>query len=148
MTTSAHDQGLLDQDEMPVNKQLPKSRAVPVRLTGGIMHDTDYARGAESVEHAAHIDNDRFDNSGHMRWGADYVMAEVAPFKATLRVYRVGHKNGYVELVDTEGRSYPMFLTDYVALMASASVTDGLIDERLYETCKKGARYYGIRPVK
>jgi hypothetical protein len=126
----------------------PKPLLVPVRLAGGgIMHDTDYARGAESVEHAAHIDNECLAKSGHMRWGADYIMAEVEPFPAYLRVLRVGHKSAYVELMDTEGRAYPMFLTDYVALMATASATDGLIDERMYETCKKGSAY-GIRPVK
>jgi hypothetical protein len=124
-----------------------KPLLVPVRLTGGIMHDTDYARGAESVEHAAYIDAECLAKSGHMRWGADYVMTEVEPFAARLRVYQVGHKSAYVLLMDTEGRSYPMFLSDYVALMARAHVVDGLIEVRYYETCKKGSAY-GIRPVK
>ena len=125
-----------------------KPLLVPVPLTGGIMHDTDYARGAESIEAAAHIDNDCFDKTGHMRWGADYVMMEVAPFVAALRLVEAGYKGAFVWLIDTEGNRYPMFLTDYVSLMSHATVIAGWIRARTYEVCKKGARYYGIRPVK
>lgn len=123
---------------------------VPVRLTGGILHDTDYARGAESVEHAAHIDNDCYDKTGHMRGGADYVMAEVPAFVTRMRVVETGHKTAYVWLVDEEMlHRWPMFVTDYVALMnGPVNVTDGWIEPMTYETCKKGTRAYGIRPVK
>jgi hypothetical protein len=125
-----------------------KPLLVPVRLAGGgIMHDTDYARGAESVEAAAYIDAECLANSGHMRWGADYVMQEVAPFYASLRVYQVGNKSSYVLLMDPTGASWPMFLSDYVAMMSTASVTEGDIEPMKYETCKKGSAY-GIRPVK
>lgn len=125
-----------------------KPLLVPVRLTGGIMHDTDCARGAESIEHAAHIDNECFDKTGHMRWGADYVMTEVKPFAARLRVTEAGHKNAFVWLIDEEANLYPMFITDYVALMARANVLDGWVDTTRYETCSKSGRAYGIRPVK
>lgn len=125
-----------------------KSLPVPVRLTGGIMHDTDYARGAESVEHAAHIDNECYDKNGHMRWGADYIMTEVEPFDAALRVVSADSKGSYVNLVDEVGNHYPMFTTDYVAMMSTASVMQGRVEPMTYETCKKGARAYGIRPVK
>jgi hypothetical protein len=125
----------------------PKPLLVPVSLIGGIMHDTDYARGAESVEHAAYIDAECLAKSGHMRWGADYVMAEVEPFEASLRVVQVGNKSSYVWLMDTDGVRYPMFLTDYVALAGKATVIAGWIRLRKYETCKKGSAY-GIRPVK
>ena len=126
---------------------MKKPLLVPVPLTGGIMHDTDYARGAESIEHAAHIDNECFDKTGHMRWGADYVMAEVEPFEAELRVVEAGYKGAFVWLMDTEGDRYPMFLTDYVKLASKATVYAGWIRPRTYEPCKKGARAYGIRPV-
>jgi hypothetical protein len=124
----------------------PQKLLVPVRLTGGILHDTDYARGAESVEDAAHIDNDCFDRTGHMRWGAEYVRAEVPAFTTRLRVVETGHKSAYVWLVDEDmGHRWPMFTSDYVALMTRATVTDGWIEPTTYETCKKGARAYGIR---
>lgn len=129
---------------------MPRARKpllVPVSLTGGIFHDTDCARGAESVEHAAHIDNECFDKTGHMRWGADYIMTEVEPFEAALRVVSADSKGAYVNLVDEVGNHYPMFLTDYVALMSTASVMQGRVEPTMYETCKKGARAYGIRPV-
>lgn len=124
-----------------------KPLLVPVRLTGGIMHDTDYARGAESIEAAAHIDNECFDKTGHMRWGADYIMAEVEPFAARLCVTSADPKSKYVNLMDEAGVSYPMFLGDYVALMSTSNVRYGWIESRTYETCKKGSAY-GIRPVK
>ena len=124
-----------------------KPLLVPVSLTGGIMHDTDYARGAESVEAAAHIDNECFDKTGHMRWGADYIMAEVEPFEAALRVVSADPKSKYVNLMDEVGVSYPMFLGDYVTLMAGATVIQGRIEPMTYETVKKGSAY-GIRPVK
>lgn len=111
------------------------------------MHDTDYARGAESIEDAAYIDNECFDKNGDMRWGADYVMQEVKPFTARLRVVDVGHKTSYVWLADEAGRRYPMFLSDYVPLMTRAHVVDGLIEVRKYEPCKKTSAY-GIRPAK
>lgn len=123
-----------------------KPLLVPVRLTGGIMHDTDCARGAESIEDAAHIDNECFDKTGHLRWGADYIMAEVPPFRASLRVVTHYHYRSsvYVELVDPMGDRYPMFLGDYVALMSTADVAGGWIEPLVYETCKKG-KAYGIR---
>lgn len=123
-----------------------KPLLVPVSLTGGILQTTDYARGAESIEHAAHIDNECFDKTGHMRWGADYVMAKVEPFVASLRVVEVGHEPAYVWLVDGEGHRWPMFTSDYVAMMTTANVVDGVLPDARYETCKKTTAY-GIRPV-
>lgn len=126
-----------------------KTLLVPVSLArGGVMHDTDYARGAEDIMHAAQIDNECFDKTGHMRWGADYIMQEVAPFPAVLRVVSADSKGSYVILVDDAGHQYPMFITDYVAMMRMATVGGGWIEMTTYETCKKGARAYGIRPVK
>jgi hypothetical protein len=112
------------------------------------MHDTDCARGAESAEAAAHIDNECFDKSGHMRWGADYIMAEVKPFTASLRVLSADTKGHYVSLADSDGNRYPMFTGDYVELMSTANVSGGWIEPMTYETCKKGSRAYGVRPVK
>ena len=130
---------------------MPRARRplmVPVRLTGGIMHDTDCARGAESVEHAAHIDNECFDSTGHMRWGADYVMTEVPPFRAMLRVLKYYHYKSsvHVELIDREGNHYPMFLGDLVPLLTRANMTDGWLPMMTYEPCKRSTAY-GIRPV-
>jgi hypothetical protein len=126
---------------------MSKELLVPVPLKRqGVMHDTMYARGAADREDAARIDAEQMAKNGHTRWGADYVMEAVPSFVATLRVVRAGHKNGYVELVSTDGATYPMFLSDYVGLMAHAMVTDGWIAARRYETCKK-SNAYGIRPV-
>lgn len=128
----------------------PKPLLVPVPLArGGIMHDTMCARGAESIEAAAHIDNECFDKTGHMRWGADYVMQEVAPFEAELRVVKYYHYKSSVhfELVDREGRRWPMFGSDLTELLSTANVTDGWVEARTYEPCKKSTAY-GIRPVK
>ena len=121
---------------------------VPVSLSDhGILHDTDYARGASSIEEAAHIDNECFDKNGHMRWGADYIMQEVKPFTTQLKTVRAGIKASYVELIAPDGRRFPMFVTDYIALMSQANVVDGWIEPLEYEPTKKGARYYGIRLV-
>jgi hypothetical protein len=132
-----------------------KPLLVPVILTGGIMHDTDYTRGAESREEAERINAELraqgLDDYGHdraLKYGATYVMEAVEPFEARLRVVSADFKCSYVNLVDEAGNGYPMFTTDYVALMSTATVTEGLIESRTYETCKKGARAYGIRPVK
>lgn len=122
---------------------------VPVILAGGgIMHDTMCARGAESIEAAAHIDNECYDKAGHMRWGADYIMAEVKPFRASLRVVKYYHYKSsvHVELVDREGRTWPMFLGDLVPLLTRANMTDGWLPEMTYEPCKRSTAY-GIRPV-
>lgn len=127
----------------------PKPLLVPVRLTGGIMHDTDCARGAESIEDAAYIDAECLAKSGHMRWGADYVMTEVKPFAARLRVIKYYHYKSsvHVEVMDWDGNAYPMFLGDLVPLLADANMDNGWIDTRMYEVCKKSTAY-GIRPVK
>lgn len=123
-----------------------KKLLVPVSLRrGGILHDTDYCRGAADRADAARIDAEQMEKNGHTRWGAEYVWEEVAPFTTRLRVVSTGHKNSHVLLVDAEGRSWPMFTTDYVALMSTANVVDGWIAPTEYETCKKGARAYGIR---
>jgi hypothetical protein len=127
-----------------------KPLLVPVSLAGGgIMHDTLCARGAESIEDAAHIDNACFDQSGHMRWGADYVMAEVKPFRASLRVIKYYHYKSsvHVELMDVDGVRYPMFLGDLVPMLETANVVNGWIEARTYEPCKRSTAY-GIRPVK
>lgn len=119
---------------------------VPVDLKhGGILHDTDCARGADDRADAERIDAECMSKHGHTLWGADYVMEAVEPFRATLRVVEAGHKNGYVWLGDVSGVFWPMFMTDYVALMSRASVHSGWIEHHTYETCKKGARAYGIR---
>lgn len=126
-----------------------KPLLVPVSLTGGILHDTQCARGAESIEDAAHIDNECFDKTGHMRWGADYIMAEVEPFRAELRVIKYYHYKSSVHVVleDRQGHQYPMFVGDLVELLSQATVTEGWIEARTYEACKKSTAY-GIRLAK
>ena len=135
---------------MTTKTKKTKKLLVPVRLhgRGGMLHDTDYARGAESVVDAAYIDAECLAKSGHMRWGADYYMAEVEPFTARLRVVSADSKGSYVNLVDEHGHHWPMFTSDYVAMMTTANVSDGLIEPATYEACKKGVRAYGIRAVK
>lgn len=128
-----------------------KPLLVPISLhnRGGMLHDTDYARGAESPEHAAYIDAECLERCEHARWGADYYLGEVPAFTARLRTHDRGFSaGGYVTLVDEDGRQWPMFVADYVAMMTTANVTEGWIEPMKYETCKKGARAYGIRPVK
>lgn len=127
-----------------------KPLLVPVRRDGGIMHDTDYCRGAGSWEEFDRINAEQMEKNGHTRWGAEYVMQEVEPFEASLRVKTSYHVRSsvHVVLVDREGREYPMFLGDLVPLLGSANVVDGWIEPMTYETCKRSTRWYGIRPVK
>jgi hypothetical protein len=74
-------------------------------------------------------------------------MEPVEPFTARLKVLGVDSKNAYVWLIDLDGLRYPMFTHDLVALLSTANVVDGWIEEVTYEVCKKGARAYGIRPT-
>jgi hypothetical protein len=109
---------------------------VPVRKDGhSVLHSTDYARGASSRMEAERV-------------GADYYMAVVQPFEAKLSVRDYSAGDHYVSLMSDAGHFFPMFLTDYFKLAACATVIDGWLPTLTYEICKKGARQYGIRPVK
>jgi hypothetical protein len=128
-------------------KRTPKPLLVPVPLSNrgrGLMNNTNCGRGAKDVEDAAHIDNECFDKTGHMRWGADYIMSEVKPFQASLKVVSIQHPSG-VLLVDRAGVTWPMFLIDYVTMMFGADVRAGWTEPYWFEVCKKGARAYGIK---
>lgn len=132
----------------------PKTLLVPVDIwDGGILHDTDYHRGADSREEAKAINDELTargpDSYGHdqgRKFGVSYVMEEVKPFVARLRVIRhERHRSAtYVIVADEQGSAYPMFIPDLVDLLARAYVSDGLIEARRYEACKKGTAY-GIR---
>jgi hypothetical protein len=127
-----------------------KQLLVPVRFkgagAGGILHDTDYARGATDRAEAQRINDELTREHGDARWGVDYVMEPVEPFRAELRVvehYKAG-SSAYLMLVDREGRRWPMFLGDYVDIAATATVEHGWIEPLVYEVCKKG-KAYGIK---
>jgi hypothetical protein len=126
---------------------------VPVRFKGqgkgGMLHDTDYARGATDRDEAQRINDELIREHGDARWGVDYVMEPVEPFTSMLAISsHQKHRSAvYVELVDEQGRRWPMFFADFVALTMAAKIVNGVIEERTYEVCKKGSAY-GIRPVK
>lgn len=127
---------------------------VPVHLVDGvdkgILHDTDYARGAGSREEAAAINAEQDAKLGHHRWGAEYVMETVEPFTVALRLVQTYHRksSAYVEFEDPEGKFYPVFLTDLVDIIGDGDMAGGWIGPATYVAYKRGARSYGIRKVK
>lgn len=124
---------------------------VPVSVNhGGILHDTDYARGAESREEAAAINAEMEAERGHHRWGAEYVMETVEPFTEPLRLVDMYHHKSaaYATFETPDGRQYPMFLTDLAVILCHGDMKDGWLEPATYEVCKRGARSYGIRKVK
>lgn len=129
---------------------------VPVRIdkdTGiekGIMHDTDYARGASTRDELAAINAEQRATVGHHRWGAEYVMEEFEPFTDLLRFVSYYHhrSSAYLTFEDTKGRTFPVFLTDLPDILGGADMLNGWLVPAKYEACKRGARSYGIRKVK
>lgn len=128
---------------------------VPVRLKDdSIMHDTDYQRGVDSRDEAADINAELDARDGDHRFGVTYVMEEVRPFYASLRlveIYRSGSGSAvYAYFEDVSdgagGARYPMFLTDLADFLGSANMTDGVAEHAQFEACKRG-KAYGIRKV-
>lgn len=121
-----------------------KKLLVPVALKrGGIFHDTDYARGANSREEAAEI------NAGISRpaYYVDYVWEEVEPFTASLKFMsfeRSGHP--YALWQTKDGSRYPMFLVDMENFLQSVNFTNGWSDNAIFEVVKRGTAY-GIKLV-
>lgn len=125
-----------------------KPLLVPVTRSGSILHDTDCARGAASWEEADRINAELIEKVGDARWGVNYVMSEVQPFRASLRVVKHYHYKSsvHVELADRAGRTYPMFLGDLVPMLSATDMEGGWMPERTYEACKRSTAF-GIRPV-
>jgi hypothetical protein len=139
---------------------MPKQLLVPVKYKrivndelvqrpGGMLHDTNYARGASSRAEAAAQWAADFLKVGHNRWSVAYVMEVVNPFRARLRVtgYTKSGSSAYLEFQDVYGQSWPMFLKDATELLATATMKDGWIQQYEYETVKRGTAY-GIRKVR
>jgi hypothetical protein len=120
-----------------------------LQMPGGMLHDTNYTRGADSYSQAAQWWADDMTKVGHNRWSVDYVMDVVNPFRARLQLtgYCKSGSRAYMEFSDELGQKWPMFLKDATKLLSSASMDNGLIEEFEYETIKRGTAY-GIRKVK
>lgn len=123
--------------------------------TGGILHDTDYHRGASSREEAAQIDAALDDYGRAHDYGADYVMEEVKPFRARLRFLGVAYGKGKHwdwANADNPAQHFPMLPKDASEFLTSANLTNGVTDEILWQPIRKGAGYmrysYGIKEVK
>jgi hypothetical protein len=130
---------------------MKKPVKVPVSLKdGGLFHDTDYMRGAEDREDAARINAQMDLEQGHHRWGPAYVMEEMEPFTAPLKLVGITRSRSasavYATFKTPEGVQFPMFLTDLEALLQDADVEDGWFESGTYEAYKRG-RAYGIRRV-
>lgn len=124
---------------------------VPVSLrNGGILHSTDYARGADSRDEAEAINAQMDDEHGHHRWGAEYVFEEVKPFTTSLRLVDTYHSksSAYVTFEAPMGEQYPVFMTDLSEILSHANMVDGWLEPATYEVTKRGVRSYGIRKVK
>jgi hypothetical protein len=119
-----------------------------LQIPGGMLHDTNYSRGADSYAQAAQNWADDLAKHGHNRWSVEYVMDVVNPFRARLRVtgYYKSGSSAYLAFVDELGQEWPMFLKDAAELLSMASMDNGLIEEFEYETIKRGTAY-GIRKV-
>jgi hypothetical protein len=139
---------------------MPKQLLVPVRYKrivndelvqqpGGMLHDTQYARGATSRAEAADNWADDFMKLGHNCWSVEYVWEHVPNFIASLHLidyYKHG-SSSYLRFIDQDGNRWPMFLGDAVELLTEANMTDGWIEGHEYEVIKRGSAY-GIRKVK
>jgi hypothetical protein len=123
---------------------------VPMQKPGsGILHDTNYAKGAISRDEAARQWADDYAKSGHNRWSVEYVMEEVEPFVASLRfkkMYRSGHSS-YTVWEDRKGGEWPIMLADLADLLGHVDLANGWTEVHTWEVCKRGTAY-GIRMVK
>lgn len=122
---------------------------VPVSFSGGILHDTDYGRGADTLEEMLADRAEAERKLGHARWAASYYWDEVEPFEASVKV--TGHQRhrtaAYFTFVDRQGHQFTMFLVDAAEFFGSANLTDGWSEVCTFEPCKRGTAY-GIRRVK
>lgn len=116
---------------------------------GGMLHDTNYARGAQSRQEAAQNWADDMAKHGHNRWSVNYVMEVLPNFRARMRVtgYYKNRSAANMVVTDEQGQKWPMFLGDLAELLESANMENGWIEENEYEAIKRGTAY-GIRKVK
>lgn len=114
----------------------------------GMLHDTNYARGAMSHDEAARQWAEDYQKNGHNRWSVEYVMQVVPRFLASLRLvdnYKSGN-SAYLIFKDHRGNLWPMFLKDAVEFFSRANLTDGWAEVLPFETIKRG-NAYAIRMV-
>ena len=114
----------------------------------GMLHDTNYARGAISHDEAARQWAEDYQKNGHNRWSVEYVMDVIPPFNAMLRLvqnYKSGN-SAYLIFEDQDGNRWPMFLKDAVEFLTRANLTLGWSEVATFETIKRG-NAYAIRMV-
>lgn len=127
---------------------MTKELLVPVRFDGGMLHDTDYHKGAIDLQALLNDRAEQMYLHGHTKWAATYYMAVIPEFQAQLRL--VGHyKNGnsaYLIFEDQTGSTWPMFLGDAVTFLGHADLSQGFSRVTTFETIKRG-KAYAIRMV-
>lgn len=122
---------------------------VPVAYPGpGILHKTDYAKGAISWEAAEQDHAEAMAKLGHTRWAAAYYMGEVQPFTASLRlVDSWRHASSvYFTFEDENGVRWPMLFGDAAEFFKHATMVGGRSASYTFEVVKRG-QSYGIRRV-
>ena len=126
---------------------MTKKLLVPMRAGGrkgtGMLHDTKYARGANSVEEAVQI------NSGiaNPAWHVDYIWTEAKIFTARLRYaghYRHKSAAWFYFVDEATGAQWPMFMSDLDDVLSGGDMIAGTLAEATYEPYKRG-NAYGIR---
>ena len=136
------------QLKVPVSVKRVVNGELELVRCAGILHDTNYARGAISHDEAARDWAADYAKVGHNRWSAEYVMDVVNPFRTQLRLldhYKHGN-SAYFTFEDTNGNRWPMFMGDAVALLRRANLTDGWTEPAMFEPIKRGTAY-AIRMV-
>lgn len=108
----------------------------------GMLHSTDYARGANSRAEADAI-NAEIDN---MNYWVDYIWTDIGQFHASLRFteFERAYKGKIAcawFIDDANGDRWPMFMSDL-----EDYIRNGADGNSMYEPVKRG-RVYGIRQI-